>query len=174
MKHFLLALIAFSCSALGADNAMLTRQIKQKLLKEVAGLEDKLILAQTEVTQLKQAKSDIDSSFEALQVWGLKEQEDKLSYYNRTTELTQKLAETQAKVDQEKEKAKSTLLKYHRVRSLFAYVVGLALAFLYAQLGASHLAALLGTVVGPYGVILRYAGPVLVFGAGYASVLLFF
>ena len=149
-------------------------ELKRKLSFELSNLEISLLEAKNEIAQLREDKVHIDTDLKNMESWGKGEQEQKNEYYTRTLEATQQIADTQARVDLEKQKGKATVLRYHRVKSLLGYIFGLLLVFVYVQIGAPLINVLLTTFTGPWGYVIRFLGPVVVFGLGYIAVYITF
>lgn len=172
-----IAVALFSTLATAIESAAqqsFNKELKYKLRFELSGLEVSMMAANNEIAQLREDKVHIDNDLLNMEDWGKNQEQQKNEYYKRVIEATQKIADTQARVDLEKEKGKSTLIRYHRVKSLLGYIFGLLLAVVYMRLGAQLISSLAATFAGPWAFLLRFAGPVAAFGLGYIAVNLFF
>jgi uncharacterized membrane protein len=167
MKKYIIFISVFLCAAsLNAeDKNAFNSELKRRLSLELSNLQTSMMDAKNEIAQLRRDKAHIDAE--------LQEQE-KNNYYEQIIEANQKTSDVQAQVDTEIEKSKATLLKYRRVKSILGYIFGLVLSYLYIRLGAQALSTIASTLVGPWAFALRFAGPVLAFGAGYLAVNLVF
>ena len=163
-------LLTTSLLAVDKSQRSFNSELKSKLSYELGCLEVSMFAAKSEIVQLEQDKVIIDTNLKNMEQWGKNEEQQKQEYYARTIEASQKIADTQAKVDLEKEKGKATLMRYHRVKSLLGYIFGIFLAFLYMQIGAPAVSLMLTTLAGPWGFLIRFLGPVAVFGIGYTVV----
>ena len=178
MKFLLfLVVVFFSVSSLATDVAFgdsFKQELKQKLRFELNVLEVSMMLANNEIAQLREDKAHIDTDLRNMEEWGKQQEQQKNAYYTGVIELTNNLSVTQAQVDLEKEKGKTTLTRYHRVKSILGYIFGLLLAFLYSYLGMQVISSFATVFAAPWAVILRFAGPAIAFGVGYTVVNIFF
>jgi hypothetical protein len=175
MRNLAIFFFFLVCFSGHATEKTFNSELKRKLSFEVTVLEHSLIAAQSETQQLRQDKLDIDVKLQNMENWGLDQEKEKNSYYAQLVTNIQKVADTQAKVDQEKEKGRATLDRYHRVKSLLGYMAGLILAYLYIQLGADLAAKALSLVSGPWAYIfLKFLGPIGAFTVGYFTVNILF
>lgn len=177
-RYFFLIFVLMSLQGLNAADSSSKRsfnsELKRKLSFELSNLEISMLEAKNEIAQLREDKVHIDTDLKNMESWGKIEQEQKNEYYTRTVEATQQIADVQARVDLEKQKGKATVLRYHRVKSLLGYIFGLLLVFVYVQIGAPLINVLLTTFTGPWGFLIRFLGPVIVFGLGYTAVYITF
>jgi len=176
MRNLSILLLILSCHAALATGECksFNSQLKHKLAFEIGALDASLSSAKNETAQLRQDKADIDVKLQNMENWGNEQEKQKNAYYAQLVVKTNDVAKAQAKVDLEKENSKSTLVRYHRVKSLLGYIVGLVFTFLYLHFGANTIATILTVVAGPWAFMLRFVGPVAAFGVGYMGVNLFF
>ena len=164
-------MFALVCSSSIAAEKSFNSELKRKLSFEVTALDHSLIAARSETQQLRQDKLDIDAKLQNMENWGLDQEKEKNGYYSQLITTKQQVADTQAKVDQEKEKARITKERYHRVKSLLGYLAGLTLAFLYLKLGSELVSKALSLVAGPWAyVFLKFLGPLAAFTVGYFTI----
>ena len=176
MKKYIIFISVFLCAAsLNADDKnAFNSELKRRLSLELSNLQTSMMDAKNEIAQLRRDKAHIDADLKNMESWGKVQEQEKNDYYEQIIEANQKTSDVQAQVDTEIEKSKATLLKYRRVKSILGYIFGLVLSYLYIRLGAQALSTIASTLVGPWAFALRFAGPVLAFGAGYLAVNLVF
>ena len=178
MKNVIFALLCMITSLSAATDIdkrnIYNNEIKKKILTEVGNLEASLSSAKNEITQLRQDKINIDNSLTNMESWGKQQELDKNTYYSRVLESEQKLADIQSAVDTEKEKAKATLDKYHRVKSLLGYAFGVVVSYTYIVFLSPLFSSVLIAVAGPWGILLRFGCPAAAFGLGYATIYMLF
>jgi hypothetical protein len=167
-------LLTTSLLAIDKSQRSFNSELKSKLAYELGCLEVSMFAAKSEIAQLEQDKVIIDTNLKNMVQWGKNEEQQKNEYYTRTIEANQQIADVQVRVDLEKEKGKATLLHYRRVKSLLGYIFGIFLAFLYIQIGAPTVSLLLTALTGPWAFVVRFLGPVAVFGIGYATINIIF
>lgn len=176
MKKLTVFMLIFLCVAVvnAEDKNSFNSELKRRLSFELSNLQISMMNAKNEIAQLREDKAHIDIELKNMENWGRAQEQQKNDYYTQAIESNQKTADFQAQVDTEKEKGKATLERYRRVKSILGCIFGAVLAYLYTRLGAYALTLIASTVIGPWAVVLRFAGPVLAFGAGYTTINLFF
>jgi len=163
----------FASSSLSATPESLNSIIKKKLQIELIGLKKELSTASDITSKLYEDKAVIGDNLKAMEAWGIAQQDEKLAYYNETSEVRKQLADSITKIDEIKKKQIIVIKKYHRIKSVMCYLAGVLMVLLYFSL-SSNLTSLLSLLPTTWTLILPIAGPVGSFSVGYLAVYFLF
>lgn len=165
------SMFAFSNSLAAPEN--LNSVIKKKLQAELVELKQDISTASNITAKLHEDKAVIGDNLKAMEAWGIAQQNEKLAYYNETSDTRKQLADSAAKIEEIKKKQIVIIEKYHKIKSVMCYLAGVLMVLLYFSLGAS-LVSSLSMLPTAWTLILPIAGPVGSFGIGYLAVYLLF
>jgi hypothetical protein len=171
--YFSLFFFILNFTAFADTEKPLSVEAKKKISLELSALQNDLDSIKGLVWELRADKLNMKYTLEAMENWGVSQQEDKDKYYAESLEAEVKVASVQRQVDLEKANKVELLAKYRRVKQVLSYICGALFLCLYLNFGAPILRTISSLTMG-WGVVLGFATPMLAFVAGYVLIYFIF
>lgn len=173
MKSYGFILSALLLTATASGDPGLNRQLKEKLKVEVRGLQTEITSASRDIVRLKADKAALELTLHNMEEWGNSQEAAKLQYYEDAEKLEEQVNKASAALINEKKRNEEMLVRYQRLKKIMGCLTGALLTALYVSFG-TRIIAIISPALGPWGLVLRYLGPVAVFGLGYLLALSIF
>jgi hypothetical protein len=163
----------FNCLSIAGTSKQANAEIKRKLLIELGALQADLTSADAVVKELQSDKVHMRYNLQAMENWGIAQQEEKDKYYAEALDAESRIAVVQRQVDLEKVRQVELIAKYKKARQVLSYICGAFFLCLYLNFGAPILRAMSG-LLGGYALLASFAAPALSFALGYTLIYFLF